>query len=268
MKPIVTATALLILVCAFVVGCVECTSDAGETRVVGSGRVVEVERSISGVTGVRLSTFGDLKIQIGDREKFVIEAEDNLVELIQTEVKRGVLEVGTRKHVCLKPKKKVRYFLTVKELDTIAISSSGDVFAPYVETDEFDVRISSSGDLVIKGVEARAVSVRLSSSGDADIGRIDTGELRIGISSSGDLTIDDGEIGSQNIQISSSGDYKAADVKSEDARVNLSSSGDAHIYVDGTLNVSLSSSGSVYYSGDADATLSASSSGRLKRIKR
>ena len=71
MRRIVTAAALLILVCAFVMGCVECTTDAGETRVVGSGRVVELECSISGVTGVHLSTFGDLKIKIGDGRRIV-----------------------------------------------------------------------------------------------------------------------------------------------------------------------------------------------------
>jgi len=268
MRPIVTAAALLILVCAFVLGSVECRIDAGQTRVVGSGRVVELECSISGVTGVHLATFGDLKIEIGDDEKFVIEAEDNLIDLIETGVERGILQIGTRKHFSLKPQKKVRYFMTVKKLDTIVISSSGDIFAPYIVTDEFDVTISSSGDLVMKGIEAEAVSVRLSSSGDADIDRIDTGELKVGISSSGDLTIDRGEAGYQNVQISSSGDYNAADVRSEEARVSLSSSGDAHIYVDERLKVSLSSSGSVYYSGDADATVTASSSGRLKRIGR
>ncbi len=266
MRPIATVAALLGLVCLFVMGCVECTIDAGETRVVGSGRVVEVERGISGVTGVHLSTFGDLKITIGEHERFVIEAEDNLVDLIRTEVTRGVLEVGTLRHYSLKPSKKVRYFLTVKELDTVIISSSGDIFAPAIDAEDFDIRLSSSGDLVVKSIDAGEISIRLSSSGDADIGRIDAREIDVGITSSGDITIDGGSTGSQDIQISSSGDYNAADVASKNARVRLSSSGDAHIHVDGELTVSLSSSGSVYYSGDASATVSATSSGRLRHL--
>lgn len=266
MRPVVTAAALLILASVFIMGCVECTINAGETRVVGSGRVVEEERPISGVNGVHLATFGDLSIKIGDRETFVIQAEDNLTDLIRTEVDRGILEIGTRKHVCLKPKKKVRYYLTLKDLDTIIISSSGDILAPFVETEEFDIRISSSGDLVMKGIEAEDVYVRLSSSGDADIGSIVAGDLDVGISSSGDLTLDDGEVRFQNIRISSSGDYNASDVWSENAHVSLSSSGDAYIRVNGKLNVSLSSSGSVYYSGNAVTTVNASSSGRLRRV--
>lgn len=268
MKPTATVAALLVLASVFIMGCVERTIDAGETRVTGSGRVVEIERDISGATGVHLATFGDLKVKIGKREKFVIEAEDNLVEYIETEVKRGVLEIRARRHVSLKPRKKVRYFLTVKELDTVIISSSGDIFVPFVEAGEFDIRLSSSGDLVVKGIDATAVSVRLSSSGDTDIGRLDARQIEVAISSSGDLTVDDGETRFQNIRISSSGDYNAAGVMSENARVSLSSSGDAYIRVDGKLDASLSSSGSVYYSGGATATVSASSSGRVKRIGR
>lgn len=266
MRPIVRAMALLIPVCVLVVGCVDCTIGAGETRVCGSGRIVEIERDIPRVTGVHLSTFGDLKIAIGEHEKFVIEAEDNIVDLIETRIKGRILEIGTRRHVSLKPKKRVRYYLTVRELDTVVISSSGDIFAPYVETEDFEVKISSSGDLVIKGVEAADMSVKLSSSGDADIGSIDAKELDVRISSSGDLTIDDGKARFQNIHISSSGDYNAPHVVSDNAHVTLSSSGDAHIHVDGKLNASLSSSGSIYYSGDATATVRASSSGRVRHI--
>ena len=266
MKSSVTGVALLAFACAFVVGCMDCTLNAGETRVAGNGHVVESRRDIAGVTGVHLATFGDLKIQIGEREEFVIEAEDNLIEYIQTDVRGGTLRIETERGVSLKPKKKVRFYLTVKELDKVWISSSGDIIAPYVETEKFDIRISSSGDLVLKGVEATQVSIRLSSSGDADIGRVEARDLDIGISSSGDVIIEDGTVRFQEIQISSSGDYNAEDVRSDNAEVSLSSSGDAHIHVDGKLNVSLSSSGSLYYSGDATATISASSSGRARHV--
>jgi hypothetical protein len=259
-------TALLVFVCASIMGCVDCTLNAGETRVTGSGRVVEVERSIPRVTGVHLATFGDLKIKIGKKHELMIEAEDNLVEFIETDVEDGVLRIGTRKRVNLRPKKKVRYFLIVTELEDVWISSSGDIYAPHIETDEFGIKISSSGDLVLKGVDATQVSVRLSSSGDADLGRIDARELDVGISSSGDLTIEDGKVRFQSIRISSSGDYNGADVRSDNAHVSISSSGDAYLHVDGELNVTLSSSGSVFYSGDATTTIRSSSSGRVKHV--
>jgi hypothetical protein len=266
MRTIATAGALVILVSILIMGCVECTIDAGVTRVGGSGRVILAERSISGVTGVHLATFGDLEIVLGKKEKLVIEAEDNLVEYFETGIDNGILEIKTRRFVSLKPKKKVKYHLTLKSLDTVMISSSGDIDAPHVHCREFDIKSSSSGDLTMEGIDAVNVSVKMSSSGDVDIGRLEARELEVGISSSGDLTICDGEVGFQSIRLSSAGDYNAGKVTSQNAQASLSSSGDAYIHVDGKLNASLSSSGSLYFSGDASVQASTSSSGRLRRV--
>jgi hypothetical protein len=266
MRTSVIGAALTVFMCALVVGCVDCTLSAGETRVRGSGRVVEVERGISGVTGVELATFGSLKIEFGEKEKLVIEAEDNLIEFILTDIRGGILEIETQRRVSLKPQKKVRYFLTVKDLESIRISSSGDIFAPHVDAGEFEIRSSSSGDLVMKGIDAKSVAITMSSSGDVDLGAIDTRELDVGISSSGDLSIEGGEARLQNIHLSSSGDYIAGSVISRNAHVSISSSGDAHIHVDDSLNASLSSSGSLYYSGDPSLSVSTSSSGRVRRV--
>lgn len=266
MRTIATTGVLLMMVSAFIAGCIECTLDAGQTRVTGSGRVVEVEHRISGVTGVHLATFGDLKIYLGEKEKLVIEAEDNLVDLFEVNVEDGVLEIETRRHFSLRPRKKVRYYLTVKQLDTIIISSSGDIDAPSVESGKFDIRSSSSGDLTIRGIDALEVKARMSSSGDVDIGKLNARQLDVDISSSGDLTIDRGEVRFQSLKLSSSGDYSAGDLISANVDASLSSSGDALVHVDGVLNARLSSSGSLYYSGDASVRATVSSAGRVRRI--
>jgi hypothetical protein len=259
--------ALLCALPVFIIGCVESTISAGETRVTGSGDVVMSERPVSGVTGVHLATFGDLMLEIGKEESFVIVAEDNLIEFIETEVEDGVLRIETRRGFNLKPRKQVKFLLTVKHLDTIAISSSGDVTGPHLRSKTFHVSSSSSGDLVLKGLDAESAAINLSSSGDVDIGRIEAGDLDVNISSSGDLSIEEGRVGFQGVRLSSSGDYLAGHVESEDAKVSISSSGDAYIHVEGTLRAALSSSGSLYYSGNPSVTVSASSSGRARRVQ-
>lgn len=259
------ASAVLVLLTPVVIGaCMISTIYAGETRVNGSGRIAEEEREISGVRGVHLETFGDLRISLGKKDSLLIEAEDNLIEFIVTEVDDGILKIYTVRNACLRPKKPVRYYLTVRELNTIIISSSGDIQAPFVECDDFEIRSSSSGDLTMEGIHATTVNVRMSSSGDVDLGHVNARELDVRISSSGDLTIEKGLAQFQNLTLSSSGDYVAGGLKSQNAHASLSSSGDVHIHVDGHLNASMSSSGSVYYSGDAAVKESRSSSGRVK----
>jgi hypothetical protein len=268
MRSLAMVAALLLFVSIVIMGCVESTTDAGQARVNGSGRVVRIERSFPPIHGVHLATFGDLKITLGEKQKFLIEAEDNLIDYIETEVHEGILEIDTRRHISLRTSKRVRYYLTVRELDTIAISSSGDIEAPYVECETFDVRSSSSGDLDMQGINAVSVNIRMSSSGDVDLEEVEARELEVDISSSGDLSIDRGAVRFQMVRLSSSGDYIAKRLKSDNAQVSISSSGDAYIQVDGELNASLSSSGSLYYSGDASLQYSISSSGRLRHIGR
>lgn len=240
------AAALVFLVSSLMAS--ECYFDSEQIR--GSGNVIREERDVSGFTGVKVSNQGDLKIEIGDREKLVIEAEDNLIEYIETYVENGILKIDTESNINLRNKKPIRYFLTAKKLDYLATSSSGDIEAPVLKADDFTVKISSSGDIEIEELEAEDVSVGISSSGDLKIDTLDSGNLSVKISSSGDFKIGRGNVKTQDINISSSGNYDGRSVESLRTEVRISSSGDARVWVTEYLDVHLSSSGDLYYKGD------------------
>jgi hypothetical protein len=265
----------LIIISAVLVAslAVQCTVEVGDGgcsgsghRVYGSGNVVRRDYSVSGISGVNLATIGTLYILFGDREELAIEAEDNLHEYFEAEVRRDILKIETRKNTNLRPKKPVKYYLTVKELDTIAISSSGDIEAPDIESGRFSVAVTSSGTLQMGDLDARSFSVTISSSGDVYVGDLKASDIDVAISSSGSLDIEGGAVEDQGISISSSGNYKAKRLKSETARVRLSSSGSAYLHVTDSLDVVISSSGSVYYVGNPAVRQVISSSGRIKQI--
>ena len=72
-------------------GCVcQSTCLFGGKKVRGSGDVVSEEFPVDGITGVNLATIGKLYIELGDEEKLIIEAEDNLMEYFEIDVHRGV----------------------------------------------------------------------------------------------------------------------------------------------------------------------------------
>ncbi|MCP4634299.1 MAG: hypothetical protein GY855_15340, partial [candidate division Zixibacteria bacterium] len=125
----------LLLIVSVLVLFVAVTNCIGGTKIKGSGKLGSEERSIKGVMGVKLGTIGTLYIEIGSKEKFKIEADDNLLEYFITEVDDGILEIDTRRNSNIHTKKEVKYYLTVKELESIGISSSGDVIAPDIKTD-------------------------------------------------------------------------------------------------------------------------------------
>ncbi|MGD9091593.1 MAG: head GIN domain-containing protein [Anaerolineales bacterium] len=233
-------TTLLLLACSI-------TAPLGLGNTVrGSGNVVEETRTVSGVSGVELATLGRLFIEVGDTESLRIEAEDNLMEHFITEVRSGKLRIETENNIRLNPTEPVNYYLTVTGLDTIEISSSGDIQTPDLEADRFSVTISSSGDL--------------------EMGVLNADSLDVNISSSGNLDIAGGQVQTLDVTISSSGNYTAQDLASVEADVRLSSSGSATIWVQDSLKANLSSSGDLRYRGNPTINATTTSSGDVIQI--
>jgi hypothetical protein len=218
----------------------------GIETIEGSGKVIEEDRQVSGVSGINLATIGNLTIELGDTEAFSITADDNLMEYIKTSVVGGVLTIETKGRVNLRPSKPIKYALTVKSLDSIKVTSVGNVSAPALEAEQFAVTISSTGNVSIPILSAKA--------------------LNVDISSTGNLTIDGGEVKSQVVNISSTGNYNAQDLASGEANVKLSSTGSANIWVTDSLTAVLSSTGDLHYRGNPTVDGSTNSTGEIIKI--
>ena len=223
-----------------------CSFIAGWPGVRGSGKVVEEERSVSDFTGVALSGIGNLYIEVGDEEALRIEAEDNLLPYLETEVRGTTLEITTRENVNLLPLRPINFYLTVKALDTITVSGSGHAEAPGLQAEQFFATVSGSGSVKMAGLEAEALTATVSGSGGLDIAG--------------------GEVEMQDITLSGSGKYEAKGMESAEADVRLSGSGSATVRVRDRLDVTISGSGSVRYVGDPTVRETVSGSGGVSQI--
>jgi len=239
------------LLLVFALGLTGCTtlSPAESQPIEGSGTLAEETRPIGDVTAVELAMPGTLHIELGAASSLRISAEDNLLERIQTEAPLGggELVIQTSPGVSLLPREPIDYYLTVTGVDTLIVSSSGDVEAPDLVAPHFSVTISSSGNVSVRSLQAETLDVELSSSGN--------------------LIIAGGQVGRQEISLSSSGSYMAKDMASLEAQADLSSSGSATIRVQESLRVSLSSSGTLYYIGSPELQVDVSSSGKAVQIE-
>jgi predicted small secreted protein len=243
--PVLLLILLLTLCAAAVTACVIDVGGTGED-VRGSGNVTSEDRPVSGVNGVALRTLGDLTIEVGGQESLRIEAEDNLLQYLETTVSGGVLNIQQAEDIDLRPREAIHYYLTVKSLESIEVASSGNVAAPALTAGGLTVDVTSSGDVELASLEADSLTVRLSSSGG--------------------VTIGGGQVTSQEARLSSSGDYKAGDLRSSSATVGLSSSGSAIIWVTDRLTADLSSSGDLEYYGSPQADVNESSSGDARSL--
>jgi hypothetical protein len=186
-------------------------------------------------------------IEVGNEEKLVIEAQENLIPYFETTVTGEMLKIKARDGANLNPTAPVNFYLTVKELDTLVLTGSGNIEAPALRADKFSVELGGSGDIEVAGVTADALEVQ--------------------ISGSGTLRASGGRVGKQEVTISGSGKYEARGLQSNEADVTISGSGSMTINVRQNLEVNISGSGSVRYVGNPRLDkLTVSGTGTIEQI--
>jgi len=99
-----------------------------------------------------------------------IEADDNILPLVQTDVRGGVLYVSTTKSYSSSGGIKLR--ITVPDLASVKSTGAGKFNISGVKNDKFEIRSTGAATVVASG---QSKSVKISSTG---AGKIDAHELR------------------------------------------------------------------------------------------
>ena len=77
-----------------------CQFDINLGQVNGNGNVLTEERPVSeSFTAIRGSAGLDVFLEQGDEAKIVVEADENLLDIIETEIVEGKLKIGTKENI-------------------------------------------------------------------------------------------------------------------------------------------------------------------------
>lgn len=220
--------------------------NVGSFRVVtGSGHVATESRAVSGFSAVELSGFGELTITQGDNESLSVEAEDNFLPLILTEVRGKTLVIRIQQFTTLNPTKPIRYDVKLKNVNALTLSGAGSVRSDAVKAERLNLTVSGAGNLNLKNIKATDLAVTSSGVGNLELA---------------------GEITGQNVTLSGLGNYRAGDLKSKTARVNVSGAGNATLWASDSLDINISGAGSVEYYGSPEVTRKISGLGSVKSL--
>lgn len=234
---------LLVIFSHLLTGCITVDLGSDGFRTVrGSGNLSTEERPVSGIERIALYGIGTVEVTLGDRESLMVEAEDNLLEYLETEVDNGVLELRTRNLINLQPRKDIRYLVTVKSIEGLEILGSGNIVMDKVDTPSMRLVIAGSGDI--------------------DLGDLTADSLDITIPGSGQVQVS-GEVVSQTINVAGSGKVQAENLRSRSAEVRLAGSGDMTIWVTDDLTVRILGSGDIRYYGSPSLSQTILGSGNI-----
>jgi len=195
-----------------------CDGDVFGVR--GSGNVITESRDVSGFNEIAVLGSGNVVVEVNGSESLTVEAEDNIMPLLKTEVRNGRLELSVESSIS--PTVEVKYTITAATLDGVSISGSGDVAATGIDAESFDVEISGSGKVEPTGT---ADTLTLSISGS---GRYDGEGLAASVG---------------DVRVSGSGD--AVVYVTEDLDVDVSGSGSVEYIGEPSLTTSISGSGDI-----------------------
>jgi hypothetical protein len=188
----------------------------------GSGEVTSETRDVAGFDEIVLEGSGDLDVDVDGTESLVVEAEDNLLPLLTSEVRDGRLELEWTEP--LSPTEPIRYTISARALEGVSIIGSADVVASGLDCatfrasvagagsfdvdgscDALDLSVAGSGDFDGEELTVRSASVSIAGSGDALVNASD--ELRVSIAGSGDVEyLGDPDV---ELDIAGSGDVRA-----------------------------------------------------------
>lgn len=209
----------------------------------GEGPIVSESRYTRSFEEITLNIPADVYIYQGNDEVVTIDAQGNVIDVIDTDVHSGELEISFADRVVVKKYERIKIYITTKDLTAVRISGSGNVYNDTpILTDELTLRISGSGEI--------------------DLHDLDTPLVDASISGSGKLYLS-GFTKDETFRISGSGDIYAFNLLSEKADVNISGSGEAELMADHYLYANISGSGSIYYKGHPDIDSHISGSGRI-----
>ncbi len=236
-----------LVIALLIMSCVSVNIGGGLRRVRGSGNVTVESRQVSGFERVALSGIGDLQLTQGEGESLEVEAEDNLLEYLITEVRGDTLFIEIRSdQTTIDPTKPIKYRLTMKDISGIEVSGAGDLEAGEIQASVLDVECSGAGSVEIESLQADKLAVFLSGTGR--------------------LEVAGGKVENLKIDISGAGAFRAPDLESQVADVQISGTGSAKIWVTETLDAALSGTSSVEYYGQPSITQDTSGTSSVKSL--
>jgi Putative auto-transporter adhesin, head GIN domain len=210
--------------------------------VTGSGNVQHETRVVGEFSGVSVQSGIRGEVKIG-KQHVDLEADDNVLPLVETIIDDGVLVVRFKPHLSLHTSSEVVVHVTAPSIDLLESSGGSKMQAELVPVDDLKIESSGGGD-----VQARQISVK---------------HLRAAVSGGGALVLDGS---ADDVKLSMSGGSRCKGEKLQARALKLQASGGstARLAVRESVSGSASGGSVVHVSGHPQTRVSTSGGSEIE----
>lgn len=213
----------------------------------GSGKIESETRQLEEFDTISIRYPGEFIVRQGKQPSVTIEADDNLLPQLKTDIRGGTLVIeNSEKNYSqrVRPSEDVKIVITVTSLKEINFSAAGTLQVDGLKADSFELKISGAGDSTIKDLDADSLVVTLSGAGKVTVG---------------------GNADKVRVTISGLGDFDGTDLQTKTAEVQISGAGTATLRVEDDLTARISGAGTINYYGSPTVHESISGAGAVNK---
>jgi hypothetical protein len=214
----------------------------------GSGKIEAETRKVTDFTAVSINYPAVVVIRQGGSESVRVEADDNLLPQLDTQVRGDTLLIqnGERdRSKRVHPSQTVKITITVKDLRELDFSTAGTVRGEGLEAERLEVALSGAGEVTLTDLNVQQLDCRLSGAGNIHA---------------------DGTAEKVNVQIDGFGSFYGDELESVEAEVGINGAGSANLRVKENLVAEINGAGSVGYYGSPDVDQHINGAGAVKQL--
>jgi len=208
-------------------------------RVNGNRNVVTEDRSTKeDFTKIKVSTGLDLYISQGAKNQITVEADENLQDIIITEVNDGILKIYSEKNIWKAKARKV--YVTIKNLEAITATSGSEVYTNEIlKVDNLNISATSGADIHIS-VDANTVETTATSGSDIEVSGVSNNHIS---------------------KATSGASIDAYQLRSKNVTVRVTSGADINVYASESIDAKATSGGDIDFKGSPKKVNKKTSSG-------
>lgn len=214
-------------------------------QMTGSGNIVTEKRSTGNFKRIDAGSKFEVEVKIGSPASVEVEADDNLMPIIETRVSGDELNIHTKGNYSI-TNGHMKVFVTAPEIRGVKSSGAANIKVLDVLKSDERITFESSGAGNIKAaVDAPKVKAEVSGAGDIELS---------------------GRTKDYTVSASGGGNVKSSDLLTENTNADVSGAGSVHVHASVSLKAEASGAGNVYYrGGPANITKNTSGAGEVKK---
>ncbi|HVE56850.1 MAG TPA: head GIN domain-containing protein [Pyrinomonadaceae bacterium] len=173
---------IFILLTALASGC-KITNIGG---IKGSGNIKTEPRSVSGFKAIQAENAVELEITVQKDFSLTVEADDNLLDQIKTEVSGNTLKISTKNSITAKNKIKIK--ISLPELTDLDVSGASTANISGVKTDSLKLNASGASRIKVDG-EVKSLEAVASGASGIDAENLKTENAKADSSGASHVTV-------------------------------------------------------------------------------